>query len=254
MSRRTMQPAAASRRTRRAEKPRPPAAESPKIVSNPIFRYEAGPGPSQPGPPAGGDRLRCVYGPNSLYALVHDPASAAGSGVGNNGKALPLPPCRAHPSSGRMGPARAARGPHGGVLLRRAPHDRDPFLAAYVACSKSAGGTGKDAAAEVDRRQQQQAEKKRGKKKTTAKRKCKGGEGILRGCGVWSGWAAGAKYAGALSCRYYGCAVVAAKKGDPPATPTKVEAGNDKPEGPTLDLSWAPAVVSARALERRQQR
>lgn len=247
------QPAAAagSRRTKRAELPRPPAAglaESPQIVSNPIFRCEAG--PSQPNNRASGDQLRCVYGPGSLYALVHDPAASAGAGSGS-GKSLqplPLPPCRAHPS-GRVGPAGHAvvGGPHGRVL-RRAPH-HDPFLAAYVACSKSAGG---DEA--VDRPPHKQ---KKGRKKTTKKKKaatgkkCKEGEVIFRGCGIWSGWAAGAnKYAGGMSCRY-GCAV-AGQKGDATATKTKSE--DDAPAGPTLDLTWTPAVLSARALERREQR
>ncbi|CAD6214382.1 unnamed protein product [Miscanthus lutarioriparius] len=250
MSRRAkQQPAAAvgSRRTRRAELPRPPAglAESPQIVSNPIFRCEAG--PSQPNRPPG-DQLRCVYGPGSLYALVYDPAAGAGSGSGSLiGKAqqpLPLPPCRAYPS-GRVGTAaHAVGGPHGRVLRRAPPHD--PFLAAYVACSKRAGG-GDEV---VDRPQHKQKQGRRKKKKAATGKKCKAGVVIFRGCGIWSGWAAGAKYAGAMSCRY-GCAV-AGQKGDAPATKTKSE--DDAPAGPTLDLSWTPAVLSARALERREQR
>ncbi|RLN18580.1 hypothetical protein C2845_PM02G03990 [Panicum miliaceum] len=261
MSRGTrQQPAAGSRRTRRAEHEQPPAAlaESPRIVSNPIFRCEAG--PSQPKPPPPGDQLRCVYGPNSLYALVHDPASASAAS-GGIGKPLPLPPCRAHragPGAGsrvpasRTGPARVAGGPHGRALRRVPP---DPFLAAYVACSKSAGG-GKDAtAAGADRPQQKQKKqgnkkKKKKKKKRAAKKKVKQGEEeVVRGCGgIWSGrWAAGAKYAGAMSCRH-GCAVADQQQVmDAPATAAKKEAG------PTLDLSWAPAVLSARALERRRE-
>lgn len=234
------QPAAAaagSRRTRRAELPS--LAESPQIVSNPIFRCEAG--PSQPNRPPG-DRLRCAYGPGSLYALVHDPAASAGGGIGiSKAVPLPLPPCRAHPS-GRVGTAHAVGGPHGRVL-RRAPHD--PFLAAYVACSKSAA-----ADEVVDRPQHKQKQGRRRKKKAATGKECKEGEVIFRGCGIWSGWEAGAKYAETMSCRY-GCAV-AGQKGDAPATKTKSE--DDAPAGPTLDLSWTPAVLSARALERRQQR
>lgn len=267
MSRRAkqlQQPAAAaagsSRRTRRAELlPRPPAglAETPQIVSNPIFRCEAEPSqPKRPPPP--GDQLRCVYGPNSLYALVHDPAAAAAPddvGIGMAPQPLPLPPCRAHPSV-RAGPAaHAVGGAHGRVLRRAPPHD--PFLAAYVACSKSiaGGGGGKDAAGNevVDRlqRHKQKQGRRKTKKKTAATGKeCKGGEVIFRGCGIWSGWAAGAKYAGAMSCRY-GCAV-ASQKGEATATVTKSE--DDAPAGPKLDLSWTPAVLSARALERREQR
>ncbi|OEL34487.1 hypothetical protein BAE44_0004494 [Dichanthelium oligosanthes] len=256
MSRRTRQPVAASRRTRRVEQPQhPPAvalAESPKIVSNPIFRCEAGPS-QQAKPP--GDPLRCVYRPGSLYSLVHDPATASGAGNGI-GKPLPLPPCRAHragaqavshvPAS-RSGPALVARGPHGRVL-RRAPlpqDGQDPFLAAYVACTKGGAGGGKDAA-EVDRPRRKQKQGKKKKRVTTKKK----GKEIVRGCGIWSGWAAGAKYAGAMSCRH-GCAVAEQQQGDAPATAAKAE--EDAPSGPTLDLSWAPAVLSARAIERRRE-
>jgi hypothetical protein len=243
--------AAGSRRTRRAELAS--LAEAPQIVSNPIFRYEAG--PSQPNNSPPGGQLRCVYGPGSLYALVHDPAAAAaaetGSGIGFGEGAqqpLPLPPCRVHPS-GRVGPARAVGGPHPhGRVLRRAPHD--PFLAAYVACSKSA-------AEAVDRphqkRRQKQGRRRKEKEEEEATgKKC--GEVLFRGCGVWSGWAAGAKYAGAMSCRY-GCAV-AGQDGDADAdaAKTKAKSEDDAPGGPTLDLSWTPAVLSARALERREQR
>lgn len=239
--------AAGSRRTRRAELAS--LAEAPQIVSNPIFRYEAG--PSQPNNSPPGVHLRCVYGPGSLYALVHDPAAAAsagtesgiGIGFGEGARQpLPLPPCRVHPP-GRVGPARAVGGPHPhGRVLRRAPHD--PFLAAYVACSKSA-------AEAVDRPQQKRRQKQGRRRKEEDEatgKKC--GEVLFRGCGVWSGWAAGAKYAGAMSCRY-GCAV-AGQDGDAAAAKAKSE--DDAPGGPTLDLSWTPAVLSARALERREQR
>ena len=247
-----------SRRTRRAaEHEQTPAAlaESPRIVSNPIFRCEAGPGRPEPPPPPRGDQPRCVYRPTSLYALVHDPASAASAASGGIGKPLPLPPCRAHRSgpgavpASRTGPAVVAGGSgmHGRALRRAPP---DPFLAAYVACSKRAG-SGKDAAAAgVDRPQKKQGSKK--KKKRAAKKKVRQGEEeeVVRGCGgMWSGgWAAGAKYAGAMSCRHgCGCAVADQQQVDAPAAAKKKEAG------PTLDLSWAPAVLSARALERRRE-
>ncbi|TKV91571.1 hypothetical protein SEVIR_9G105500v4 [Setaria viridis] len=251
---RTKQPAVGSRRTRRAEQqPQPPPAvlaESPKIVSNPIFRCETG--PSQLKPPAA-DHLRCVYRPGSLYALVHDPAAAAAATGGNGigiGKPLPLPPCRAHVPASRSGPALGAGGPHGRVLRSSAP--QDPFLAAYVACSKSAG-VGEDAAG-ADRHQQRQKQGKKKKRRRcqATKKRGKEGEEIARGCGIWSGWAAGARYAGAMSCRY-GCAVAEQQHGEAPATAAKKEAGEDAAAGPTLDLSWAPAVLTARALERRRQ-
>ncbi|CAL4935716.1 unnamed protein product [Urochloa decumbens] len=272
MSRRTWQPAAGgSRRSRRAEPPlpQPPTArsESPKIVSNPIFNCEAGPS-QKPKPPANGDHLRCVYRPNSLYALVHDPADSAAA----NGKPLPLPlplpPCRAHRAGQgatgshvpvtRSGPAAVVAGaPHGSVMRRAAT--QDPFLAAYVACSKSGGG--KDGAAGVDRPEQKQRKGKKKRRNAAAKKRGKEGEEIaVRGCGaIWSGgWAAaGAKYAGAMSCRH-GCAVAEQKQGDVAhAAAAKKEAGEDAAAAaaaaPTLDLSWAPVVLSARALERRRQ-
>ena len=72
-----------------------------------------------------------------------------------------------------VGPAVMGSGPHGRVL-RRAP--QDPFLAAYVACRKSAGGDGGKNGAQVKRPQQVQ------RKKTTTK---KGKEGeIIWGCGI----------------------------------------------------------------------
>ncbi|CAN6286956.1 unnamed protein product [Urochloa humidicola] len=282
MSRRTkLQPVTGgSRRTRRAELPPAAAAagaEGPKIVSNPIFRCEEA-GPSQPPKPspAGGDQpLRCVYRPNSLYALVHDPAaSATAAANGGTGRPLPLPPCRAHgagqgaagshvPAS-RSGPAVVVRAPHGRVLRRAATPTRDPFLAAYVACSKSnAGGGGEDAAAGVDRphqRKQRKGKKKRRNAAAKKRGKEEGEEIAVRGCGgVWGGgWAAaGAKYAGAMSCRH-GCAVAEQQKqGDAASTATaaaKKEAGDDAAAAvPALDLSWAPAVLSARAMERRRQ-
>ncbi|CAN6292363.1 unnamed protein product [Urochloa humidicola] len=276
MSRRTRQPAAGgSRRTRRAElpPPQPPAeaalAEGPKIVSNPIFGCEEAAPSQQPKPTAGGDQLRCVYRPNSLYALVHDPAATAAAN-GGTGKPLPLPPCRAHRAGqgaagshvppSRSGPAAlVAGGPHGRVLRRAAP--RDPFLAAYVACSKSnaGGGGGEDAAAGVDRQQQKQMKGKKKRRNAAKKKRGKEGEEVaVRGCGaIWSGgWvAAGAKYAGAMSCRH-GCAVADQQKEDAaPAAAAKKEAGEDAMAVtvPTLDLSWAPAVLSARTTERRRQ-
>ncbi|KAF8674315.1 hypothetical protein HU200_048144 [Digitaria exilis] len=256
MSRRARHPAAASRRTRRSEQqpPPPPAslAESPKILSNPIFRCE--PGPSlQPKPAPTSDQLRCVYRPGSLYALVHDPA-AAGDGIG---KPLPLPPCRAHragshlPAS-RVGLPLVVGSPRGRVARRAPPPPQDPFLAAYVACSNDAGG--------VDRRQQKQREGRKKKTTTTAVKKKEGREGEedVRGCGMWSGWAAGAKYAGEMSCRHGGCAVAEQQKGDAPAALAMakkevVEEDAAAAAAPTLDLSWAPVVLSARALERRRE-
>ncbi|KAL6637767.1 hypothetical protein ACP70R_025339 [Stipagrostis hirtigluma subsp. patula] len=245
MSRRS-KPAAANRRTRDAEQPQPPApfAGASRIMStsNPIFHCETG--PSQPNPP--GDQLRCVYGPASVRAaLVHDPdaapAAAASSG-GGIGKPLPPPPYMAHragPAGAhragvRVGPALVVGGPRGRRGLRRAP--RDPFLAAYVACRKTSSDAGGGKSGGVRAKRPEQREKK-------------GVEGdAVRGCGVWNGWAAGAKCATrAMSCRH-GCAVAAHA---PAAGAAKLKA--DAPEAPTLDLSWAPAVLSARAMERRPE-
>lgn len=213
MSRRAKQPAAGSRRTRRAEQqPQPPPADladdSPKIVSNPIFRCEAG--PSQPKPPAADHLVGCVYRSGSLYALVHDPAAAAaadGIGIGT-GKPLPLPPCRAHRAAGshvpasRSGPmlAGAGGGPHGRVVRSGGGAPKDPFLAAYVACSKNAAG-GEDAAG-ADRHQRKLKQGKKKRRSQVTKRKGKQGEEIARGCGILSG---------AMSCRY-GCVAVAESK------------------------------------------
>ncbi|KAK3149466.1 hypothetical protein QOZ80_3AG0217750 [Eleusine coracana subsp. coracana] len=242
MSRRIKQPGAASRRTRRSAEPQAKPAvsefgfvESQRVVSNPIF-YCAGNGRHKP---SSGDQLRCVYGPGSLGAFVHDPAPApskgSSSGIGN-GKPLALPPCRAHHCGAGVGPAVAA-GTERGRLLRRWAHQQqqqdDPFLAAYVACSKGSSGGVK-----VKRHSEEKTRRTKGEK-----------GGIVQGCGGVS-WAASVKHAGAaMSCRD-ACAVVNLRARDAAA------AAKEKVEveaGPKLDLSWAPVVLSARAVERRSE-
>jgi hypothetical protein len=230
MSRRTRQPAAVSRRTRRTEQ-QPQAVEfgfteTQRVVSNPIFYCGGNGDPSQL-------KLQCVYGPGAVRALVHDPAAAGSSGGIGTGKPLPLPPCRTHHRGARVGPAVVVRGR---FLRRRVHHNQDPFLAAYVACTNGSGGDN--------------VKRHREEKKT---RKCDKGGVIRRGYGVWSGWAAGARYAGAaMSCKN-GCAVLGVHSIDAPAAAAKKEQEAEAPERPMLDLSWAPVVASARALERRRE-
>ncbi|KAF0914368.1 hypothetical protein E2562_028245 [Oryza meyeriana var. granulata] len=145
---------------------------------------------------------------------------------------LPLPPSRAH-REGRggtrvpawhVGPTIVV-GPHGAVLRKRPPQ-QDPFLAAYVACTKgrTVAGAGKNSG---------QA-KKKNKKKAKA--------GTRGGCGMWSGWATGARYAGVMSCRH-GSAVTVLQGAAP--LPAGV-ANAESPEHPTLDLSRLPAVLPGR--------
>lgn len=248
MSRRTKQ-LAASRRVWRAEHPPQRAAtaefgfaESRRVVSNPVF-YCGNGGPSQH-KPMQGERLRCAYAPGSLGALVHDPATAAGSSGGGigNGKPLPLPPCRAahHRGGARVGPALVVGGPHGRLLRRRAHHRQDdPFLAAYVACTGTGSG-GEKAKVHREEKTQRRIE---GEKK--------GVDIVQQGCGV--SWAASVKYAGAaMSCRNV-CDVDVLAARDAPVAAAKEERKAETPEGPTLDLSWAPVVLSARAMERRRE-
>jgi hypothetical protein len=229
MSRRTKQQQSGSRRTRRAEQ-QPHAefgfAETQRVVlSNPIFYCGGNGGPSRQSKPPG-DQLR----------VVHDDRAAGRSRIGE-AKPLPLPPCRAYHRGARVGPAPAVvvGGPHGRLLRRAHHHQHDPFLAAYVACSKSSGG---ENGARVKRKHE---------KKNTRKGEKQGD--VVRGCGgIWEGWATSAKYAGAaMSCKNV-CAVVDVRARDAPVA--KKEA---PPAGPTLDLSWAPVVLSARAMERRKE-
>ncbi|VAH94752.1 unnamed protein product [Triticum turgidum subsp. durum] len=108
---------------------------------------------------------------------------------------------------------------HGSGWVLRRVHHHDPFLAAYVACSKSGGKV--DAAAAPPKREQKKNKNR--------------GDAAVQGCGIWSGWtAAGAKYAGAMSCKY-GCDVATAKGDDPAASPT-----------PRLHLSRQLVVIPAR--------
>jgi hypothetical protein len=138
--------------------------------------------------------------------------------------------------------AGAGGGPHGRVVRSGGGAPKDPFLAAYVACSKNAAG-GEDAAG-ADRHQRKLKQGKKKRRSQVTKRKGKQGEEIARGCGILSG---------AMSCRYGCVAVAESKHEEAPVTAAKKEAGEDAAAGPTLDLSWAPAVLSARALERRRQ-
>uniref|UniRef100_A0ACD5X3V2 Uncharacterized protein n=1 Tax=Avena sativa TaxID=4498 RepID=A0ACD5X3V2_AVESA len=150
--------AAMSRRTGRADQRRQPAPAHPTMVSdNPIFFRE--------------DDDGCT---DALAAV---------------GKPLPLPPSRAHLSedSGRAASALVMSRHGSGWVLRRVPH-HDPFLAAYVACSKGGGG-GKVDSAPGKKQQKKNKNKNRGD--------------AVQGCGIWSGWAAGA-----MSCKY-GCDVAA---------------------------------------------
>ncbi|KAL6843497.1 hypothetical protein ACP4OV_026559 [Aristida adscensionis] len=237
MSRRS-KPAAASRRTRRAGEPAPPlpvfaGSSGVMATTNPIFHREAGP-VAQPSPPlADRDQLRrCVHGPGSVRVLVRDPAM--GAARGGAGKPLPPPPCRARVSGVRVGPAVVVGGPRGRGRRMAA---QDPFLAAYVVCSMGGGGGG---GGHVKRPEEE-------KTMATTGKKGKGGDGV-RGCGVWNGWA----YAGGMSCRS-GRAVDALAADAPAAAAAAKAKAAAESEVPTLDLSWAPAVLSARSLERRRE-
>ncbi|KAG8081549.1 hypothetical protein GUJ93_ZPchr0172g2972 [Zizania palustris] len=225
---------ATSRRTRRAEKQQPtlPLAF---VSSNPIFLCEDG----------SGDLLRPRYRPGSLHALVRGDVPA-GAGDDDGGKRLlplPLPPSRAH-REGRGGTGLPAWhvgptivvGPHGRVLMRmvapaRQPDGPDPFLAAYVACTK-----GKNAA--PTRKQQPQPKRKT----TTTKKKRGEAAGMRGGCSIWNGWAVGARYAGMISCRHVGAVTVLHGTAPHPA----VDAPAGSPAHPRLDLSRPPAVLPGR--------
>ncbi|KAF8675401.1 hypothetical protein HU200_047767 [Digitaria exilis] len=201
----------------------------------PIFRCEAG--PSQPKAPPTSDQLRCVYRPGSLYALVHDPA-AAGDGIG---KPLPLPPCRAHragshlPAS-RVGLPLVVGSPHGsGRVRRRETPPQDPFLAAYVACSNDA--------AEAEAREEEEDDDDGGEEEGRQGRG--GGRPGMRYVELVGG-----------GCQARRCAVAEQRQGDAPAAVVMAKnevVEEDAAAGPTLDLSWAPVVLSARALERRRE-
>ncbi|KAF7044039.1 hypothetical protein CFC21_053319 [Triticum aestivum] len=178
-----------SRRTRRGDRQQQqPLARSTTVSNNPIF-------------------------------FVHDEVDNV---PGEFAKPLPLPPSRAHlqPAGSRRAAGStfmASRHGSGWVLWR--VHHHDPFLAAYVACTKSDGG-GKVDATPAKRQQK----KNRGR-----------GDAAVQGCGIWSGWtAAGAKYAGAMSCKY-GCDVGTAQGDDPAASPA-----------PRLHLSRQLVVIPAR--------
>ncbi|KAI4998169.1 hypothetical protein ZWY2020_053511 [Hordeum vulgare] len=145
---------------------------------------------------------------------------------------LPLPPSRANlqPAGSwrAAGSTFMASGHGSGWVLRRVHHHDDPFLAAYVACTKSGGGGKVDAA---PAKRQQKKNKNRG-------------DAAVQGCGIWSGWtAAGAKYAGAMSCKYR-CDVASAQGGGPAASPV-----------PRLHLSRQLVVIPARkrALQPRER-
>jgi hypothetical protein len=181
MSHRSKQ-AAMSRRTSRADQRQPPA-RSAFVSNNPIFFCEDESMTRLK--PA--DLHRRHAEPGTVHALVLDDVPAA---VGKP-LPLPLPPSRIQkhiPAGSRAAGSTLVMSKHGSgwVLMRRVPRD-DPFLAAYLACSKSGGG-------KVDA---EPAKRPQNRKNT--------GDAV-QGCGVWGGWAAGAKYAGAMSCKY-GCDV-----------------------------------------------
>lgn len=187
-----------SRRTRRGDRQQQPPARSTTVSDNPIF-------------------------------FVHDGVDDVSSEFA---KPLPLPPSRAHlqpEGSRRAACSTFTATRHGSGWVLRRVHQHDPFLAAYVACTKSGGGK-VDAAAAPPKRQQK---KNRGR-----------GDAAVQGCGIWSGWtAAGAKYAGAMSCKY-GCDVATVQGDDPAASPA-----------PRLHLSRQLVVIPARkrALQPRGQ-
>ncbi|CAM0876001.1 unnamed protein product [Alopecurus aequalis] len=205
MSHRTKQ-AATSRRTRRADQRQPAPAHPTIVCNNPIFFREHG-------------RTEA----DSLHALVHDlPAAVV--------KPLPLPPCRTPlpPGSGRAGSALVmSRHGSGWVVLRRVPRD-DPFLAAYVACAKNGGMI--DAAPANRQRRKQNRDKNRGD--------------TVQGCGIWSGWAAGAWFARAMSCKYV-CDVVAMQADGRPSAAAAQAQGQASPV-PRLHLSRQLVVIPAR--------
>ncbi|KAL5217419.1 hypothetical protein ABZP36_018103 [Zizania latifolia] len=229
MNRRSSKVAAAtSRRTRRAE--RQQQQPLPLVfASNPIFLCEDDPG----------DMRKPRYGTGSLHAFLRGEVPAgAGDDGGKRLPPLPLPPSRAH-LEGRGGtglPAwhvgpKIVVGPHGRVMKMVAPAQQDPFLAAYVACTK-----GKSAA---PARKQGQPQPKRNTKKK------RGEAAAMRGgCGMWNGWAGGASYAGVMSCRL-GSAVTVLH-GGAPAPPPVADAPADSPAHPRLDLSRPPAVLPGR--------
>ncbi|CAM0876002.1 unnamed protein product [Alopecurus aequalis] len=143
----------------------------------------------------------------------------------NPAKPLPLPPSRTQPAGSRAGSALVMSRHGSGWVLWRVP-DHDPFLAAFVTCTKSGGGKVVDAAPV---KRQQKKNKDRG--------------GIVQGCGIWSGWAAGARYARSMSCKY-GCDV---------ARPAAAVQASPERE-PRLHLSRQLVVIPARkrALARAQ--
>lgn len=177
-----------SRRTRRGDRrQQQPPARSTTVSNNPIF-------------------------------FVHDSLDdVPGAAVA---KPLPLPPSRAHlqpEDSRRAAGSTFMASRHGSGWVLRRVHHHDPFLAAYVACTKSGGKV--DAAPAKG-----QQKKNRGR-----------GDAAVQGCGIWSGWtAAGAKYAGVMSCKY-GCDVATAQGDDPAASPA-----------PRLHLSRQLVVIPAR--------
>ncbi|KAM3310986.1 hypothetical protein ACQJBY_031573 [Aegilops geniculata] len=183
--------AAMSRRTRRGDRQQQPPARSTTVSNNPIF-------------------------------FVHDGLDdAPGAAVA---KPLPLPPSMAHlqpAGSRRAAGSTFVASRHGSGWVLRRVHHHDPFLAAYVACTKSGGGGKVDAAAAPPKREQKKNKNR--------------GDVAVQGCGIWSGWtAAGAKYAGAMSCKY-GCDVATAQGDDPAASPA-----------PRLHLSRQLVVIPAR--------
>jgi hypothetical protein len=192
MSHRSKQ-AAVGRRSRRADQQQQAPARPTIVSNNPIFFSGAG----------------------------HDDVPAA------VGKPLPLPPSRMQaqmpPARSRAGTALVMSRRGSGWVLSRVPR-ADPFLAAYVACTKDSGGKVDAGAAPVKR--QQRKNKTRGN--------------AVQGCGIWSGWAAGAKYAGAMSCKY-GCDVVAGQGGGR----ASAAAAQASPE-PRLHLSRQLVVIPAR--------
>ncbi|XP_040378601.1 uncharacterized protein LOC121053961 [Oryza brachyantha] len=243
MSRHRSGGTATSRRTRRGEQlPALAATAAGSVVtnSNPIFICEDGSAPARRLIKPGGGG----YGPGSLHALVRggggvpdDDAAAAGEDDGGKRLPLPLPlpPSRAH-GEGRCGARIPAWhdgptivvGPHGAVLRMRAPPPRqhDPFLAAYVACTKGRAGAGAGGKCSG------QPSKKKTKKKPKA--------GARRGCGMWDGWAA----SGVMSCRH-GSAVTVLQ-GAAPLPGAAAGAAAESPAHPTLDLTRLPAVLPGR--------
>ncbi|EEE59861.1 hypothetical protein OsJ_12443 [Oryza sativa Japonica Group] len=223
---------ATSRRTRRAaeQEVQPP----PLFAANPIFLCEDDGSAGRLIKPGGGVR---GYGPGSLHALVpgrgRGPQSCRGrrrrrrwqQDAAVAAATVQGPPRGAwwdpgFPRPWHVGPTIVV-GPHGAVVRIRAPpppQQHDPFLAAYVACTKGRAGAGNK------------------KKKKKAKAAARGG------CGMWNGWASGARYARVMSCRHGGAVTVLQG-----ATPLPAVAGYaESPAHPTLDLSRLPAVLPGR--------